>query len=130
VADLLLDPGIVEEQVRRLNRQADSLGFLGVVLGLVPGAAAGALPLLVHAPIPSKFGFATLLLGALLGGLLGYMFGSSRAFGYRLRGQLMLGQLRLEQNVEALLAVSERPAPVAALPAPEPVHALPEAPRI
>jgi hypothetical protein len=130
VADLLLDSSIVEEQVRRLNRQADSLGFLGVVVGLVPGAVLGALPLLLHTPIPSKFGFATLLLGALAFGGLGYLFGSSRSFGYRLRGQLMLGQLRLEQNVEALLAVSERPAPVPALPAPEPVHALPEPPRI
>jgi len=128
MADLLLDSSIVEEQVRRLNRQADSLGFLGVVVGLVPGAALGALPLFLHSPIPSKFGFATLLLGALAGGGLGYMFGSSRAFGYRLRGQVMLGQLRLEQNVEALLAVSERPVP--ALPNPQPVHALPQAPRI
>jgi len=126
----MLDPGIVEEQVRRLNRQADSFGFIGVVVGLVPGAAIGALPMLVHSPIPSKFGFATLLLGALVFGGLGYLFGSSRSFGYRLRGQLMLGQLRLEQNVEALLAVSERPAPIPALPAPAPVHALPEPPRI
>src|SRR5205085_8288212 len=94
VADLSLDPTLVEEQVRRLNRQADSLGLLGVVIGLAAGAVIGGLPLAARGPIPSKFGIATLLLGVLLGGLLGYVVGNSRAFGYRLRGQLMLGQLR------------------------------------
>jgi hypothetical protein len=129
VADLALDPTVVEEQVRRLNRQADSLGFLGVVLGAPFGAVIGGFPLVAHGPIPSKFGIATLLLGALLTGTLGYILARGRSFGYRLKAQLLLGQLRLEQNVEALLAVSERPL-VPALPAAEPMHALPEAPRI
>jgi hypothetical protein len=131
VADLSLDPNIVEEQVRKLNRQADSLGLLGVVLALPVGAVIGGMPLVADGPIPSKYGIATLLLGALLAGLLGYMLGNGRAFGYRLRAQLMLGQLRLEQNVEALLVVTERPAPVAALAAPGAAQiALPEPPRI
>jgi hypothetical protein len=125
VADLALDTSVVEEQILRLNRQADSLGFLGVVVGAPIGAVIGGLPLVAHGPIPSKFGIATLLLGALLTGALGYILARSRSFGYRLKAQLMLGQLRLEQNIEALLAISERPA----LPAPEPQHALPEPPR-
>jgi hypothetical protein len=129
VADLALDPTVVEEHVRRLNRQADSLGLLGVVLGAPVGAVIGGLPLVAHGPIPSKFGIATLLLGALLTGTLGYIVAKGRSFGYRLKAQLMLGQLRLEQNVEALLAVSERP-DVPALAAAEPMHALPEPPRI
>ena len=131
MADLLLDPNVIEEQVRRLNRHADSVGIVGVVLGLVPGAAIGGFPVVAHGPIPPKYGIATLLLGALLGGLLGHIIASSRSFSHRLRAQLMLGQLRLEQNIEALLAVSERPAPMPALPAPEQSPmALPEAPRI
>ena len=131
MADLLLDPSVVEEQVRRLNRQADSLGVLGVILAAPFGAVIGGFPLVADGPIPSKYGIATVLLGALLAGLLGHIIARGRAFGYRLRGQLMLGQLRLEQNVEALLAVSERPVTLAALPAadPQPV-ALPEPPRI
>jgi hypothetical protein len=129
VADLALEPAIVEEQIRRLNRQADSLGVLGVIIGAPVGAVIGGLPLVAHGPIPSKFGIATLLLGALLTGTLGYIVTRGRSFGYRLKAQLMLGQLRLEQNIEALLAVSERPI-VPALPAPEPVPALPEPPRI
>jgi hypothetical protein len=129
VADLALDPTVVEEQVRRLNRQADSLGLLGVVIGAPLGAVVGGFPLVAHGPIPSKFGIATLLLGALLAGTLGYILAKGRSFGYRLKAQLMLGQLRLEQNIEALLAVNERPA-VPALPAGEPMHALSEAPRI
>jgi hypothetical protein len=131
VADLVLDPSVVEEQVRKLNRQADSLGVLGVILAAPFGAVIGGFPLVAHGPIPSKYGIATVLLGALLTGVLGHIIASGRAFGYRLRGQLMLGQLRLEQNVEALLAVSERPVTLAALPAAEPQPvALPEPPRI
>src|SRR5207247_11186829 len=129
VADIALDPTVVEEQVRKLNRQADSLGLLGVLAGAPVGAVVGGLPLVAHGPIPSKFGIATLLLGALLAGTLGYIVAKGRSFGYRLKAQLMLGQLRLEQNVQALLAVSEHPA-LPALPAAEAVHALPEAPRI
>jgi hypothetical protein len=130
MADLLLDPTVVEAQVLRLNRKADALGFVGVVLGVIPGAAIGGFPIVANGPIPPKYGIASLLLGALLGGALGHILASSRGFTHRLRAQMMLGQLRLEQNVAALLAVSEHPAPIRALPAPEPVHALPEAPRI
>jgi len=131
VADLVVDPNVVEEQVRKLNRQADSLGVLGVILAAPFGAVIGGFPLVADGPIPSKYGIATVLLGALLAGLLGHIIARGRAFGYRLRGQLMLGQLRLEQNVEALLAVSERPVTLAALPAAEPQPvALPEPPRI
>ena len=130
MTDLLLDPTVVEQQVLRLNRKADALGFVGVVLGVIPGAAIGGFPIVANGPIPPKYGIASLLIGALLGGVLGHILGSSRGFTHRLRGQLMLGQLRLEQNVEALLAVSEHPAPLRALPAPEAVPALPEAPRI
>jgi len=129
VADLALDSTVVEEQIRRLNRHADTLGVLGVVIAAPFGAVIGGLPLVAHGPIPSKFGIATLLLGALLTGTLGYIIARGRSFGYRLKAQLMLGQLRLEQNIEALLAVSERPV-VPALPAAEPVPALPEPPRI
>src|SRR5207248_389265 len=102
----------------------------GVIVAAPFGAVIGGFPLVAHGPIPSKYGIATVLLGALLAGVLGHIIASGRAFGYRLRGQLMLGQLRLEQNVEALLAVSERPVALAALPAAEPQVALPEPVRI
>lgn len=118
MADLSLHPDIVEEHVRKLNRQADSFSVGSVVIGLVAGAAIGGMPLVAHGAIPSKFGIATLLLGALLGGVLGHMLGSARSFGYRLRAQQALGQLRLEQNVEALLAAGGRGAPVAVETAP------------
>jgi len=61
-------------------------------------------------PIPSIFGVATLIVGAVLGGIIGYTIGDARAFGYRIQAQSALCQLQIERNTAAVLeAAAIRP---------------------
>jgi hypothetical protein len=85
----------------RLYQKASSFLYGSVVCGVVVGMSFGAVPLtsLGEAwPIPSTFGFATMLLGGILGGVIGYVVGDTRAFGYKLQAQSALCQLELERN--------------------------------
>ncbi len=102
----------------------------------------GAVPLTPLAsvwPIPAIFGFATILLGALAGVLVGYVIGEGRAFRLRVQAQTALFQVDIEKRLESALMVQSRliaaalgvaapaAAPVAAPVAP-PVAAPPVAP--
>jgi len=95
------EPRIIERAAEKLHSKAASVVPGCVAVGVVLGAAFGAVPLtsLGNAwPVPSTFGYATALLGAVLGGLVGYVIGDARAFGYRLQAQATLNQVRLERN--------------------------------
>ena len=75
------------------------------MVGAALGAAFGAIPLTSLGdswPIPSAFGFATLLAGGILGGVVGYVIGDTRSFGYRLQAQSALCQLQTERNLAVL----------------------------
>jgi hypothetical protein len=106
------DPKIIEQFADKLYRKASSFVAGSVVIGASLGAAFGAVPLTSLGaawPIPSYFGFATLLLGGLVGGLIGYVIGDTRSFGYRLQAQSALCQLQSERNTAAVArAVSAR----------------------
>ena len=122
------DPKVIEQFAEKLYRKASSFVAGSVVIGASLGAAFGAVPLtsLGEAwPIPSYLGFATLLLGGLLGAVIGYVIGDTRSFGYRLQAQSALCQLQSERNTAIVArAISAR----AAAPAParaQPVHADP-----
>ena len=95
------DPKVIEQFAEKLYRKASSFVAGSVVIGASLGAAFGAVPLtsLGEAwPIPSYLGFATLLLGGLLGAVIGYVIGDTRSFGYRLQAQSALCQLQSERN--------------------------------
>ena len=122
------DPKVIEQFAEKLYRKASSFVAGSVVIGASLGAAFGAVPLtsLGEAwPIPSYLGFATLLLGGLLGALIGYVIGDTRSFGYRLQAQSALCQLQSERNTAIVArAISAR----ASVPAPrraQPAHADP-----
>jgi hypothetical protein len=134
------EPRIIEEAARRLYDKASAVLVGSVVIGGVLGAAIGAVPLtsLGEAwPIPSTFGFGTLLLGGICGCAMGYVVGDTRAFGIKLQAQSTLYQLQLERNtaqtakalaVLAQAAAVRRPATPAAPPAavaPQPIVAAP-----
>ena len=128
------DPKVIERFAEKLYRKASSFVAGSIVIGASLGAAFGAVPLTSLGaawPIPSYLGFATLLLGGLLGALIGYVIGDTRSFGYRLQAQSALCQLQSERNTAILAqAVSARaaaPAPAQAKPAPEQQPAAPEA---
>ena len=136
------DPAIMEQFAQQLLRKADSVRVGSAVTGGVVGVIFGAVPLTPLAsvwPIPAIFGFATILLGALAGILVGYVVGEGRAFRLRVQAQTALFQVDIERRLESALMVQSRliaaalgppapvPAPVAA-PAPAPAAPAPVAP--
>ena len=135
------DPTILEQFANQLLKKADSVRVGSAVAGGVVGVIFGAVPLTPLAsvwPIPAIFGFATILLGALAGVLVGYVVGEGRAFRLRVQAQTALFQVDIERRLESALAVQARliaaaigaanpaaapaparaPVPVAAAPAP------------
>ena len=139
----VFDPTIMEQFAEQLLRKADSVRVGSAVVGGVIGVIFGAVPLTPLAsvwPIPAIFGFATILLGALAGILVGYVIGEGRAFRLRVQAQTALFQVDIEKRLESALTVQARliaaafpppvpvAAPVAAVPAPAPAVPAPVAP--
>ena len=132
------EPEVIERFAARLERRATSLRYGFTATGAVLGAVFGAVPLTPLGaawPIPELFGFATLLVGGALGGLIGYVVGDGRGELHRLHAQTTLCQLHaqratvaiwrlLREREDATPAPVERTAPVpAAAPAPVPLPA-------
>jgi hypothetical protein len=98
------DPTVIEVAARRLYEKATASLLVSIVAGASLGAAFGAVPLTplgASWPIPSTFGPATMLLGALAGAAVGYVIGDNRAFRHRLQAQAMLTDLQRELNTAA-----------------------------
>jgi hypothetical protein len=99
------DPRVLERSAEAAYRRANAI-FTGCVAGgVVVGAMFGATPLTpigAHWPIPQAFGFATMLLGALLGGVVGYVVGDTRSALCRLQGQTALAQVEGARNARAM----------------------------
>lgn len=138
------DPRVLERSAEAAYRKASAI-FTGCVAGgVVLGAMFGATPLTpigAHWPIPQAFGFATMLLGALLGGVVGYVVGDTRSALCRLQGQTALAQVEgakharamadamreiheIHQQIQELTHLA--PAVAQAQPAPQPQPAPPE----
>jgi hypothetical protein len=99
------DPRVLERSAEAAYRKASAI-FTGCVAGgVVVGAMFGATPLTPigsHWPIPQAFGFATMLLGALLGGVVGYVVGDTRSALCRLQGQTALAQVEGAKHARAM----------------------------
>jgi hypothetical protein len=139
------DPRVIERFAESAYRRANAL-FVGcVTAGVVMGAIFGATPLTPLGagwPIPQAFGFATMLAGALIGGVIGYVVGDTRSALCRLQGQTALAQIEGAKNAtamaeamreiheihEQLRGLTTQPVPEpASEPAPEPLlTALPQ----
>ena len=125
------DPKIIERFADQLLRKADTVRVGCAVGGGIFGVFVGAVPLTPLKSVwgvPAGFGIATIIVGALLGILVGYVIGEGRAFRYRVQAQSAIFQLEIERRVSS--AVAEAVASVAVLqaqPAPTapdlPVHA-------
>ena len=128
------DPRVIERFAEGAYRKANTI-FTGCVAGgVVLGAIFGAIPLTPLGqswPIPQAFGFATMLLGAFLGGVVGYVVGDTRASLCRLQGQTALAQVQsakyAQAMADALREIHEQlrdlAAPAADAPAAEPAAA-------
>ena len=140
----------VEELVAHYQAKARAVGRAGVAIGAFAGVVVGAIPLSplrAAWPIPSSYGFATLLGGLIVGVLIGYVIGDPRAKLYQRMAEQARLQLQLEQRIsendarmaQLLTALTARaaaaarqappqPAPVQQpAPAPQPVYAPPPA---
>src|SRR5205809_1945657 len=99
------DPRVLERSAEAAYRKANAI-FTGCVAGgVVLGALFGATPLTpigTHWPIPQAFGFATMLLGAVLGGVIGYVVGDTRSALCRLQGQTALAQVEGAKHARAM----------------------------
>jgi hypothetical protein len=99
------DPRVLERSAEAAYRKANAI-FTGCVAGgVVLGALFGATPLTpigTHWPIPPAFGFATMLLGAVLGGVIGYVVGDTRSALCRLQGQTALAQVESAKHARAM----------------------------
>ena len=105
------DPAIIERYVENTYRKATAVFLGSVVAGVMIGAVFGALPLTSLGsswPIPRMFGFATMLVGAIIGGVIGYLIGDTRAFLARLQGQTALAQIEAAKDARhALEAIQQ-----------------------
>jgi hypothetical protein len=113
------DPKIIERFAEQLLRKADTVRVGCAVGGGIFGVFVGAVPLTPLRSVwgvPASFGVATIIVGALLGILIGYVVGEGRAFRYRVQAQSAIFQLEIERRVST--AVAEAVATVAAQPAP------------
>src|SRR5919202_1320943 len=120
------DASIIEQFARNLYRKAELVTTGSIVAGGVIGAAFGAVPLTSLGeswPISRTFGFATFMLGGLVGAAGGYVIGDARAFGYRLHAQVAICQIQIERTtsetaraVETIAAAFARPAVQAPAP--------------
>ena len=116
------DPKIIERFADQLLRKADTVRVGCAVGGGIFGVFVGAVPLTpLHSVwgVPAGFGVATIIVGALLGILIGYVIGEGRAFRYRVQAQSAIFQLEIERRVST--AVAEAVASVATPPAPHAV---------
>jgi hypothetical protein len=99
------DPRVLERSAEAAYRKANAI-FTGCVAGgVVLGALFGATPLTpigAHWPIPQAFGFATMLLGAVFGGVIGYVVGDTRSALCRLQGQTALAQVETAKHARAM----------------------------
>ncbi|MGN6430380.1 MAG: hypothetical protein ACTHNB_06540 [Gaiellaceae bacterium] len=123
------DPKIIERFADQLLRKADTVRVGCAVGGGIFGVFVGAVPLTPLRSVwgvPAGFGVATIIVGALLGILIGYVIGEGRAFRYRVQAQSAIFQLEIERRVsdavtEAVASVAMRPASPAAAAEPPPV---------
>ena len=127
------DPRVIEQFAEKLYRKASAFVAGSVVIGAALGAAFGSVPLTSLGsewPVPSMFGFVTLLIGGIFGAAIGYVIGDTRSFGYRLQAQSALCQLQLERNTAVLARAltAARAAPATPQSQPQPSQAQPAPP--
>jgi hypothetical protein len=135
------DPKIIERFADQLLRKADTVRVGCAVGGGIFGVFVGAVPLTPLRSVwglPAGFGVATIIVGALIGVLIGWVVGEGRAFRFRVQAQSAIFQLEIERRVTSAVAeavaagaaqaapVVEEPAKPASLP---PVSPLLESPR-
>ena len=87
------DPRIIQEFADRLYREANGLVARLLILGAVGGCLLGG-----AIGLATDFAVFWSILGAVLFGAIGGIIGKERSFSLRLRAQLALCQVKIEEN--------------------------------
>ena len=101
------DPKIIERFADQLLRKADTVRVGCAVGGGIFGVFVGAVPLTPLKSVwglPAGFGVATIIVGALVGILIGWVSGEGRAVRYRVQAQSAIFQLEIERRVTSAVA--------------------------
>jgi hypothetical protein len=120
------DPQVIEQFAASLYRKAIAARKGSIAVGVVIGLVFGAIPLTSlgdHWPIPHAFGFATMMVGVIIGGGIGYVIGDARAFGYKLQAQAALCQVEIQRNTQASVRATLVSAAASSPPPPAVVRA-------
>jgi outer membrane lipoprotein SlyB len=86
------DPAVIQKFADKLYSQANSIIFVGTLLGLAIGACGG----IAIGDHSTRTTFS--VAGAVVLGLLGFVIGSERSFLLKLQAQSALCQMKIEEN--------------------------------
>jgi len=84
-------PKIIKEYAGRLYNSADRIVFFLILVGM----AAGGIPGYIMER------YIGLIAGLTIGGIIGFLIGNEIAFGLKLRAQIALCQVQIEENTRA-----------------------------
>lgn len=96
---LAFDAAVIQKFAERLYSQAASIIFTSTLVGIVIGAAFG-LGGAAVARASETIGTAAII-GAVAGGIAGFLRGKERAFKLKLEAQIALCQVQIEKNTSA-----------------------------
>jgi len=124
------DPKIIERFAEQLLRKADNVRVGCAVGGGVFGVFVGAVPLTPLKSVwglPAGFGVATIIVGALVGILIGWVIGEGRAFRYRVQASAV-AEAVATATAHAPSPVLEEPPKLPSVPPLSPAPAVTEEP--
>lgn len=89
------DPHVIQRLADQLYKQAEGTIIIWTFVLLTIGASCG---LSIAKVTLSSASIIYIIVGALIGALLGFVFGQSRAFSLRVQAQIALCQKQIEEN--------------------------------
>jgi len=105
------DANVIQSFADRLYREAIWIIYTGSFFGLIAGAIIGIIMAVVLQQRDNLAG--ATILGAVLGGLVGYSRGRERAFKLKLEAQQALCNVEIEKNTSILKGLVRSPKPPA-----------------
>ncbi len=104
------DRAVIQELAERLYARAQRIIVVSVIIGILIGAPVG--PILIKGALSGSSitagGGLLGILGAGIGGYIGYIVGQGKAFKYKLEAQIALCQVQIERNTQRISADTQQ----------------------